>query len=202
MEAAPSLSRSTVAYAWFLIVGGVLGLTASFNLMLDKIALMNDPNVTLTCSINSTVQCTRNLGSWQGSVFWDVPNPVWGLMAFVAPVAVGVALLAGAKFRPWFWALFTAGMWAGTAFVFWLAYQSIFNLHTLCPWCALVYVVMIPMWVSTTFAGLRAGMVGAPGRTFAEKSGTYVPVLLTVVALLVIFGTAQLQLNVIGSFFA
>ena len=200
MQQRASLSRSTVSYAILLIVGGALGLIASFSLTMDKIALAEDPEAALTCSVNATVQCERNIGSWQGEVF-GFPNPLLGLMMFAAPVVVGMALLAGAKFRPWFWWLFTGGMWFAAGFVYWLAMESIFSIRTLCPWCALVYVVVIPMWITTTMALLRNGSAGPAAKRFADRLGTFPPLLMIILGLLLLFGLAQFQLGIIQSFF-
>lgn len=195
-----ALPLRTVLFAVLLIVGGAAGLVASFSLTMDKLALAVDPNAALTCSVNDTVQCARNIVSWQGSVF-GFPNPILGLMMFPAPVIVGATLLAGARLRAWYWWTFTAGMWFAAGFVYWLAFESIFSLHTLCPWCALVYLVTIPMWVSTTWALLRSGSAGAAAKRFADRSGNFPPILLAVLGLLLIFGIAQLQLGILQSFF-
>ena len=64
----------------------------------------------------------------------------------MAPIFVGFALLAGAQFAKWFWTIYRIGLAFGIIFVGWLAYQSIFNLGTLCPWCMVVWTAMIPLW--------------------------------------------------------
>ena len=97
----------------------------------------------LDCNFSLLVQCGENLNSWQGEVFFGLPNPLWGLGGFVAPIAVGVALLAGARFARWFWIAFAIGVAGALAFCIWLMSQSFFSLHTLCPWCMLVWAVTI-----------------------------------------------------------
>ena len=182
-----------------LIVGGLFGLLASFNLTLDDIALLKNPNAALSCSVNSIVQCGKNIDSWQGSVF-GFPNPLLGLMMFPAPVAVGVAMLARARFAAWFRWAFLAGLTFAIGFVFWLAFQSIFDIGTLCPWCSLVYVAVIPMWVYTTLDTFRDGLAG---RALQRVGAALMPwaVLITVAGYLLIFGAAQLRLNVLGTLF-
>ena len=66
--------------ALLLIVGGVLGLIAAFALTMDKFQLLEHPSSSLTCNINSGLQCGKNLESAQGSVF-GFPNPLLGLMS-------------------------------------------------------------------------------------------------------------------------
>ena len=85
------------------------------------------------------MQCGTNLNSPQGAVF-GFPNPLLGLGGFVAPIAVGVGLLAGARFARWYWWLFNLGLAGALAFVIWLIGQSFWILGVLCPWCTLVWV--------------------------------------------------------------
>ena len=107
------------------------------------------------------MQCAKNLESWQGSVF-GFPNPILGLTGWVAPIVVGVAILAGARFARWFWWLFELGLAFAFVFVIWLIGQSIFVLGTLCPWCMVTWVVTIPTFYAVTLHLLRTGIVPAP----------------------------------------
>jgi uncharacterized membrane protein len=152
-------ARRPWALSVFLIVVGVLGWYAAFALTLDKFALLEDPDAILNCNFSPLVQCGKNLTSWQGEVF-GFPNPLLGLGGFVAPIAVGVGLLAGARFARWFWIAFNVGIVGALAFVIWLISQSIYVLGTLCPWCMLVWSVTIPGFLVVTFRNFAAGVYG------------------------------------------
>jgi uncharacterized membrane protein len=92
------------------------------------------------------------MDSWQGHLF-GFSNTLIGLAVFVAPIVVAVALLGGARFTSWFWWLYLLGQLGGIVFVFWLSWHSIFRLGTLCPWCMVVWAVMIPLfWMSVSHA--------------------------------------------------
>lgn len=130
--------------AWLLIAGGALGLLGAFELSVERINLLLKPDDALACDVNPFLTCSGAMESLQGSVF-GFPNPFIGLMGFVAPIAVGVALLAGAKFKRWFWAVFAIGMIGALAFVLWLAWNSIFYLGIVCPWCFLVWIAVYAM---------------------------------------------------------
>lgn len=186
---------------WLLIVvllaTGIAGLWAAFALTLDKFAVLVDPNADLDCNFSIIVQCGANLQSWQGSVFFGVPNPVWGLMGWVAPVAVAVGLLAGARFRAWFWLLFNLGLAGAVAFCMWLIAQSIFVIGTLCPWCMLTWAAAILAFWTLTFHNLKEGRFGAWGRRAGAELYTWSP-LVAVVTYLVIAVIAQLRLDVLG----
>ena len=105
----PTESKRPTALAIFLIVAGVIGWLAAFALTLDKFTVLEHPTAQLTCNINPLVGCSKNLASWQGSVL-GFPNPLIGVACWAAPIAVGVAILAGARFKRWFWMLFNLGV--------------------------------------------------------------------------------------------
>src|SRR5262249_21361565 len=77
-------AKRPIAMPILLIITGAVGWWSAFNLVLDKIALLKDPQADLDCNFSLLVQCGANLDSWQGEVFFGVPNPIWGLGGFVA----------------------------------------------------------------------------------------------------------------------
>jgi uncharacterized membrane protein len=192
--------RRPWALAVFLIVTGALGWWAAFELTLDKFALLADPDAGLSCNFSVLVQCGKNLDSWQGAVF-GFPNPLIGLGGFVAPIAVGVALLAGARFARWFWIAFNIGLAGALAFVIWLISQSIYVLGTLCPWCMLVWSVTIPLFWVVTLRNAAEGVFGSGLRKLGDRLMPWV-VPITVACYLVVAVLAQLRLDVIRSLFA
>lgn len=154
-------SKRPAAYALLLIVSGIVGVYSSFVLVLDRIQLLRSPGESLGCDFNPFVSCGTVIESWQGSLF-GFPNPLIGVAGFVAPVAVGVGLLAGARFARWFWALFLLGLALAWVFVTWLFTQTVFSIGTLCPWCMLVWAVTIPLfWYSLVYTAAR-GLAPAP----------------------------------------
>ncbi|HWM33505.1 MAG TPA: vitamin K epoxide reductase family protein [Pseudolysinimonas sp.] len=192
--------RRPWALAVFLIVTGALGWWAAFALTLDKFALLADPDAVLNCNFSPLVQCGKNLDSWQGEVF-GFPNPLLGLGGFVAPVAVGVALLAGARFARWFWIAFNVGLAGALAFVIWLISQSIYVLGTLCPWCMLVWSVTIPLFWVVTLRNAGEGVFGGPLQGAGRALLPWI-VPITVACYLVVAVLAQLRLDVLRALFA
>lgn len=193
-DSAPA-RRLPLVFAIFLIVAGALGWWAAFSLTIDKILVLQNPQADLDCNFSLIVQCGKNLESWQGSVF-GFPNPLIGLGGFVAPIAVGVALLAGARFARWFWIAFNVGIAGALAFVIWLISQSIFVIGTLCPWCMLVWSVTIPLFWVVTSRNLAEGVYG----TRAVAAGRFlkawlIPIVIVCYAVVVFL--AQLQLDIL-----
>ncbi|WP_108251026.1 vitamin K epoxide reductase family protein [Planctomonas deserti] len=159
----PAALKRPLAYALLLILTGLVGAYSSFVLVLDRIQLLRNPGESLGCDFNPFVSCGTVIESWQGSLF-GFPNPLLGVAGFVAPVAVGVGLLAGARFARWFWALFVLGLTLAWLFVTWLFTQTVFSIGTLCPWCMLVWAVTIPLfWISLVYTAAR-GLTPVPRR--------------------------------------
>jgi uncharacterized membrane protein len=182
-------------FAIFLIIAGAAGWWAAFNLTLDKFEVLQHPNAVLNCNLSVLVQCGKNLASAQGSAF-GFPNPVIGLGGFAAVIAVGVGLLAGARFAKWFWIAFNLGIAGALAFVIWLIGTSIFVLNTLCPWCLLVWLVTIPLFWVVTLRNLSDGVYGSGAVRFGRAALTWV-IPLVVLSYLVVALIAQLRLDVI-----
>jgi len=194
---APAAPRP-FAYAITLIVAGVIGWVAAFALTVEKFAMLTNPTESLGCDFSILVQCTKNLGSWQGSLF-GFPNTILGLTGWMAPIVVGAALLAHARFDRWFRIVFTLGVVAAMALVIFLIYSSIFVLGTLCPWCMVTWLVTIPTFWLVTLTSLKDGTIRLPprGRAFFEAAFGWLPAI-TIISYLTVVVLAQLRLDVIN----
>ncbi|MBZ4486214.1 vitamin K epoxide reductase family protein [Microbacterium sp. cx-55] len=200
MPEAPAPARPTILAVW-LILAGAVGWWAAFSLTTERFHLLTDPTATASCDFSVLVQCTANLESPQGSLF-GFPNPILGLGGWIAPIVVGAAILAGARFARWFWALFWVGMLGAFVFVCWLISQSIFVLSTLCPWCMVTWVVTIPSFYAVTLHVVRSGVapVGPRVQRIADSLMSWVP-LMAILSFAVIAVLAQVRLDVLGSLF-
>lgn len=194
----PVIDARPRGLAIFLIVAGVIGWIAAFALTLDKFRLLQDPNAQLGCNLSILVQCGVNLNSWQGAIL-GFPNPIIGLAAWIAPIAVGVAVLAGAQFARWFWIAFNVGLLGALGFVIWLISQSIFVLGTLCPWCMVTWSVTIPSFIAVTAFTLRNGIIPASPavRRIAAVVSSWI-VVVTLACYVVVAVIAQLRLDVLS----
>lgn len=137
--------RATLSLAAVLLVTGVSGWLASVILLVERIRGLQNPGATLSCDISPFVSCGALFDRWQASIL-GFPNPILGVAGFVAPIAVAVSLLAGARFGVWYWQLFSLGTLGAWLFVTWLYIQSAYIIGVLCPYCMLVWAVTIPMW--------------------------------------------------------
>jgi uncharacterized membrane protein len=149
----PRLDKQT---AWVLIVGGLVGLIAAFELILEKVRVLADPNYVPGCDINPVLSCGSVIITEQAEVF-GFPNPVLGLIGFSVVVTLGVVVVAGVSLPTWMWRGLNAGALAGFAFVHWLIWQSLYSIGSLCPWCMVVWAVTAPIFVWITAANLADG---------------------------------------------
>lgn len=150
-------------FAFTLIWTGLLGWFAAFSLVLERIHVATNPSATLSCDLNPFISCKSVMLTPQASLF-GFPNALIGMAAFVAPVAVGVAILAGAKFAAWFWRTFAVGVTLGFVFVFWLFVQSTFVIGVLCPYCMVAWAAMVPLFWKVILFGAKDGFIDTPLR--------------------------------------
>ena len=129
---------------YILIVCGLVITIAAFFLSVDSFKIAQNSSYIPNCNLNPVVSCGNVIKSKQGKAF-GFPNPFIGLFAGGVVITSGVAMVAGAKFKKWYWQGMEIGTILGMGFIGWLFYQSLFNIHDLCPWC-------LTVWVSTITA--------------------------------------------------
>ena len=160
------MSRAT---PWILTVGGALGLIASFELIVDKLALLADPDAVLSCDINPVVSCGSVILTEQGSAF-GFANPILGLVGFAVVVTLGVLAIAKVELPRWVWIGLNIGALFGVAFMIWLMLQSLYVIGALCPWCMLIWAVTILIFWNVTVDNLVSGRINL-GSGVAEIAG-------------------------------
>ncbi|WP_027478996.1 vitamin K epoxide reductase family protein [Gryllotalpicola ginsengisoli] len=192
----PRPARPPYALATWLIIAGLIGLWAAFRLTLDKFDVLENPKASLDCNYSVLVQCTANLQSHQGAVL-GFPNPLLGLGGWTATVAMGAIVWAvRGTIARWFWLLFNLGVVGALVLVIYLIHASVYDIHTLCPWCMLTWSVTIPTFWATTLYNLKSGTIPLPAsvRAFFAAAYTWTPVI-TLVSYVVVAVLAQLELN-------
>lgn len=123
-----------------MLVCGLVGLTASFILAVEKLHLLENPDAQLSCSINIVLNCASVMKTWQSSLF-GFPNPYIGMMAYPVVIAVAVAGLSRVRFPRPFMLAAQICYGLGLIFAYWLFFQSVYVIQILCPWCLFVTIV-------------------------------------------------------------
>ncbi|MCW1250456.1 vitamin K epoxide reductase family protein [Acaricomes phytoseiuli] len=158
--AGPYISRGK-PFAALLLVTGIIGFLASLTLLLERIELYKNPTATLSCDFTAVVSCGSTMENWQAALF-GFPNPLIGVVSFSVVITVAMAILAGANFSRWFWLCFQLGVTLGMVFVTWLWSQALFAINLLCPYCMVVWAMMIPLFIWTTIRNLVHAVLPAP----------------------------------------
>lgn len=145
-----------------LAIGGAVGLVAAFVLTVERFRLAEDPAYVPSCSIDPVLSCGSVMTTPQAALL-GFPNPLVGIVAFAVATTLGVLVLAGAPLPRGVWLGLQAGLSAGLALVAWLVAQSLYVIGALCPYCVVVWAVVVPMfWVVTTENAAR-GVLPLPG---------------------------------------
>jgi uncharacterized membrane protein len=157
-------------FTWLLIVCGVLGLWASFVITHDKFTILQNTidhkQTHLSCSLNPIISCGDVMSSHQAHVF-GFQNPVIGLVAYPVVIALAAGMLAGARYKAWFWYGLQAGGLFGVCFITWLQYQTIYNIQAVCLWCCLAWVVTILIFWYTLVHNIKHDLIRIPAKARA-----------------------------------
>lgn len=148
-------------FGWLLLITGMIGWLASGALVLEKLEVLKDPNHITVCDVNPWVSCGKVMQTAQSSVF-GFPNMFIGIVAFAVIITTAMGLLSGAKFSRGYWLGLQAGVTLGFAFVVWLWSQALYVINVLCPFCMVVWAMMIPMFVWVTIRNITHGVIKAP----------------------------------------
>jgi len=140
-----TLARKTAIFSTLL---GLSGIVVAAIIMLEKIALLTDPNHVTSCSFNPIVSCSPVMQSEQAAAFFGIPNPLFGLIGFSVVTALSFFSIFVTLPR-FVWVINTVGMLSALIFCFWLASQALFVIGALCLYCCGIWVITsILFWLS------------------------------------------------------
>ncbi|GAB3196664.1 vitamin K epoxide reductase family protein [Nocardioides hungaricus] len=169
------------ALAVLLLVAGGIGFLAAAMLLGEKIAILADPEHEPSCTISPILNCGSIMRTDQAEVF-GFPNPILGVAAFPVVVTTGAVLLAGAaRLARWYWLGLQAGVTFALGFIGWLAFQSLYRIGALCPYCMVVWAAVLPLFWYVTLRNLGSGALGERVRESAVVRGLmawHAPILL------------------------
>ena len=154
-------SKQPKFYAYLLVIASLIGLLASSTLVIERIRLAENPDYVPSCSLNPVLACGSVMETDQAMAF-GFPNMLIGVASFSVLITVGMALLAGANFKKWFWDGLLTGAIFGASFITWLFYHSVYVIGALCLYCIVVWAVVIPIFVLTLKEYLAQFAVKSP----------------------------------------
>lgn len=186
------------ALSIFWIAAGLAGWVVSFLLYLEYIGQLTGADAIISCDISPIVTCGPNLLSPGGNLL-GFSNSLIGIVLFLGPVFAGVsALAARGGLADWYWRTFAVFVSGAFLFVHFLAYRSVFEYGSLCPWCMVVWLVTIPLFWTVAGWTLRAGVWVSGPRRAGRWLLSWLPVVVLLDYLLIAV-SAQLRLDVLGS---
>lgn len=145
------LDKLKTVLPWLLIIGGIIGVFASVMITIEKFDLASNPHYQPICDLNPIISCGSVMASKQAHAFGFM-NTYIGLVGFPVLVTVGMAILAAAKFKRWFWVGIQIGLTFGILFAYWLLFESVYRIRALCPYCLSVDVVLtVVFWYVTLY---------------------------------------------------
>lgn len=156
---------------WILVIGGIIGVFASIMITVEKFQLLQNPHKQFICDLNPIISCGSVMASKQAHAFGFM-NTYIGLVGFPVLVTVGMAMLAGAKFKRWFWIGMQLGLTLGIIFAYWLLWQSMYRIRALCPYCLSVDVALTTVFWYVTLFNFYAGNLA--WRTKFKSLGRFV----------------------------
>lgn len=151
-----------VLSAWWVLIGGVIGLLASITLTVEKIEILRNPSYVPSCNINPIMSCGSVMVTSQASLM-GFPNPLVGIAGFTVAVVTGVLAVAKVPLPRWYWAGMAVGLLIGAGFVHWLIFQSLYRIGALCPYCMVVWAVTVTMLVVVGSILLRPALEDRAG---------------------------------------
>lgn len=143
-----------------MLICALLGMASSLELLIAEKARLIDSGAVLACDINSFVSCGKWIGAWQNEVFFGISNAALGLAFFAGVSALALVLVTGGRFGAWLWKALSVAMLLGIVWVLWFQYESFFVERSLCPYCFLIWIVTIALFVLVWARALQAGHWG------------------------------------------
>ncbi|WP_369053695.1 vitamin K epoxide reductase family protein [Kineococcus terrestris] len=144
-----------------MTVSGLVGLVAAFTLTVERIRLALDPSYVPSCSFNPVLSCGSVMVTEQARVF-GFPNPLIGIAAFTVTTTLGVLLLSRVALPRWVERGHLLGVSLGAVFVAWLISQSLWSIRALCPYCVVVWAVVVPLFWTSLADALDRSLLPVP----------------------------------------
>lgn len=123
-------------FAW-MAGAATMGLLAAFWQMMEKIAILKNSKIALSCNFNDVFSCSSVLNAPQSSVFGP-PNSLIGIIMFTFFLAIAVAGLTGSRLANRL-ALAVQGLAVFMmGFTLWFLFQSTYRIQAICIFCLFI----------------------------------------------------------------
>ena len=138
-------------YPWLLTGLSGVALTASFWQAVERINLLKNPGVPLSCDINPIVDCGGVMGHKLAALF-GFPNTFIGMVMFSMLLMAGIALLLGVTLTQKFKNVVVGLSTVALLFSFWFFWASLYEIGKICIFCLFIWPASIALfWFSAQY---------------------------------------------------
>lgn len=133
-------------YPRLLTLGSLVGLIASFWQVVERIHMLKEPGVSLSCNINPVIDCGSVLGNRWAALF-GFPNALLGIVMFTTLFTIGLVLLSGMELKRWFWKVLFGVSVMLILFSVWFFGMSLYVIGKVCIFCLFIWAVSVPIFL-------------------------------------------------------
>ena len=120
-----------------MAVASLMGLAAAFWQMMEKLAILKNKDIALSCNFNDVFSCSNVLNASQSSIFGP-PNSLIGIIMFTFFLTIALVALTGSKLANKL-ALVVQGLAIFMAgFTVWFLFQSTYRIQAICIFCLFI----------------------------------------------------------------
>lgn len=140
-------------WPWVLTFGGTAGMVAMTWQASERLSMLKNPNIALSCNLNPIVDCGSVLANRWAALF-GFPNAFIGMIVFAMLALSGLFLLFGTKPNKAYRNIVMILSLVLLGFSLWFFGMSLYVINKICIFCAVGWFVSIPIFVYST-ANLR-----------------------------------------------
>lgn len=133
-------------YPRILTVGALIGLVASFWQVVERITMLKNPGVALSCNINPILDCGSVLSNKWAALF-GFPNTLLGIVMFSVLLTFGLSLLTGTELKKWLWKVLAIVSLILILFSAWFFATSLYVIGKICIFCIFIWAVSVPIFL-------------------------------------------------------
>jgi uncharacterized membrane protein len=139
-------SEQRVSYPKILVFGSLVGLIASFWQATERIFMLKNPGIDLSCNLSPVVDCGSVLGDRYAAVLGP-PNAFIGMVVFTLLLGFGLQRISGGS-----WTRLVAKLaviFSIIIFLFslWFYLVSVYVIGKICIFCVFIWAVSMPIGI-------------------------------------------------------
>ncbi len=146
MKTLNNTSKLSKIWAWVLTVGGLSGVIAMTMQASERITMLKNPTVPLSCNLNPIIDCGTVLDNRLAALF-GFPNAFIGMIVFAGLALSGLFLITGTKPNKAYRNIVMALSTILLGFSIWFYSVSLYVIAKICIFCLVGWFVSIPIFV-------------------------------------------------------